>query len=295
MITSHDHLEGYKKAVRLHYELAKKGDYSSFLITPSRAKLRDLCVELFMQQRNADDLRSFQVFFGFDFSIENLNKLRNQKDRFRPIETFFKGETDLTTIEGINIAAILVDYTPRPFLRYIKQHSDFRGDGCVVFDGIGSGEEVPAMRLVPTPNVPRNVGVGKGLLSRFSKKRLASSLLFLGTLGAGFSIGTYVFPSKQCMQWQEDHYEVVVCVSEAPSLWSTAILPLADDLLDFRKVAVDTSTVFFKHGKPLYWYCKVGGKPEFFNSVGDGRHPETGGALKPVSKYIVSKYVLEKE
>src|SRR5690606_5919427 len=109
---------------RLKYEMEKNGDFSSFLFNPSRGKLRDLCMEIFKQNTDVDDLRSFRLFFGFDYSLDSLNKLRDQKDKFRPIETFFKGETDLQDIEGINIAAILVNFKSRPFAKYVNQHTD---------------------------------------------------------------------------------------------------------------------------------------------------------------------------
>jgi hypothetical protein len=99
-------LEDYKSAVKLKYEFEKIGSHSSFLLNPSGAKLRKLCGELFTNNTRTDDLKCFSTFFQFDFSLNCSNKLKEQTDKFRPIETFFKGETDLTDIEAVNIAAI---------------------------------------------------------------------------------------------------------------------------------------------------------------------------------------------
>jgi hypothetical protein len=44
-----------------------------------------------------------------------VNKMKDVTDKFRPIETFFKGETVLSDIEALNMAAILVDFESRPF------------------------------------------------------------------------------------------------------------------------------------------------------------------------------------
>jgi hypothetical protein len=39
-------------------------------------------------------LKTFPVSFcGFDFSLMLVNKMKDVTDKFRPIETFFKGET----------------------------------------------------------------------------------------------------------------------------------------------------------------------------------------------------------
>jgi hypothetical protein len=82
-------LEDYKAAVKLKYECEKIGSYSSFLLNPSRAKLRKLCGELFMNNASTDDLKSFSAFFQFDFSLNCSNRLKDQTDKLRPIETFF--------------------------------------------------------------------------------------------------------------------------------------------------------------------------------------------------------------
>ena len=69
-------LEDYKEAIKAKYEEEKLGDYSSFLINPSRARLRDLCIILFKENRTIDDFATFRSFFGFDFKEENIKELR---------------------------------------------------------------------------------------------------------------------------------------------------------------------------------------------------------------------------
>ncbi|MQP52692.1 MULTISPECIES: hypothetical protein [unclassified Flavobacterium] len=93
------------------------------------------------------------------------------------------------------------------------------------------------------------------------------------------------------MQWQKNHYEVVDCKSENQQalLKQYDIIPFDEHQSKLIKIEVSDTTTFFKNGKSLYWYCKVNSTPEFFNT--HGVHPETGTALKPVSKYIVYKYI----
>lgn len=115
-------LELYKKAIRAKFEIEKDGVHSDFLISPSRAKLRKFCLEIFKLNQNPNDLVIFSSFFKFDFSPTCSGKLKDQTDKFRPIETFFKGETDLSDIEAVNMAAILVDFQPRPYLKFAKSN-----------------------------------------------------------------------------------------------------------------------------------------------------------------------------
>ena len=111
-------LEEYIKAIKNKYETEKEGEYFDFLYHPSRGKLRDLCWLIFEDNPTPDDLNVFRNLFCLDFEHTQKNKFKDQKDKFRPIETFFKGETHPSNIDAINLAAILVDFQPRPSKKF---------------------------------------------------------------------------------------------------------------------------------------------------------------------------------
>ncbi|MCP2027897.1 hypothetical protein L1276_003057 [Flavobacterium sp. HSC-32F16] len=113
-------LKQYKKAIRAKYEIEKEGKYFDYLYKPSRGKLRDLCWLIFENNPAQDDLNVFKNLLGLDFDHTKKNKFKEKKDKFRPIETFFKGETDPLNIDAINMAAILVDFQPRPFKNFYE-------------------------------------------------------------------------------------------------------------------------------------------------------------------------------
>jgi hypothetical protein len=117
----HHTLEEYKKAIKIKYETEKEGEYFDYLYSPSRGKLRDLCWLIFENNPTQDDLNVFRNLFCLDFDHTKKNKFKEQKDKFRPIETFFKGETDPLNIDAINLAAIIVDFQPRPFKKFDKK------------------------------------------------------------------------------------------------------------------------------------------------------------------------------
>jgi hypothetical protein len=88
-----------------------------------------------------------------------------------------------------------------------------------------------------------------------------------------------------CIQWKENHYEKVECNGAIPN-------PLLKDVnIDtFKKIIPNASTTFFEYGHPIVWYGKSSsGEMEFFNSR--GVHPETMKELKPITKYIIDKYI----
>ena len=114
----HHTLEEYKKAIKIKYEIEKEAEHFDFLYNPSRGKLRDLCWLIFENNPTKEDLNVFRNLFCLDFDHTKKNKFKEQKDKFRPIETFFKGETDPSNIDAINLAAVMVDFQPRPFKKF---------------------------------------------------------------------------------------------------------------------------------------------------------------------------------
>jgi len=120
--------DDYKIAVRKKYEIEKNGEYFVYLDNPTRAKLRKLCWELFQQQnRTQDDLSVFSSLLGLPFDINRRNKFDEQIDKFRPIEKYFKGETDPANVEAVNMAAILVGFEARPFNKF-RIHNLYRDE-----------------------------------------------------------------------------------------------------------------------------------------------------------------------
>lgn len=115
-------LKEYKKAIKNKYEIEKEREYFDYLYSPSRGKLRDFCWLIFEGNPTKDDLNVFKNLFSLDFDHTKKKKFKEQKDKFRPIETFFKGETDPSNIDAINMAAILVDFQPRPFKKFNEKY-----------------------------------------------------------------------------------------------------------------------------------------------------------------------------
>lgn len=279
MTTRTESLEAYKKAIRAHYEIEKHEKYSSFLIKPSRAKLRQLCEERLKESNDKEDQISFSLVFGFEYGVGNRNKLKSLTDKFRPIETFLKGETDLSDIEAINIAALLVNFKPRPFR---------------IFNIKSFGAEPLSKKLENDEDEEKKTLLGVKAItpkSNFKKKIAIGFLGLIGITSIGFTAKSIINPEPQCMQWEKNHYEVVDCNNENQQglIKQYDIIPFDENQSKLIKIEVSDTTTFFKNEKSLYWYCKVNGKPEFFNT--HGIHPESGKALRPVTQYIVDKYV----
>ncbi len=276
-------LEEYKKAVKSKYEKEKLGIYNSYLIQPSRAKLRDLCSLILSESPNKNDTVIFSRFLGFEFSADNKNKLKANTDKFRPIENFLKNESDLLDIDAVDMAALLTDFTPRPYAKFLKN------DTSIVLDEIRdySIEEEPIL-TVKDEIKPKRTTIIKQLQQKsFTIKQLIKLVLITLTLFlTGFGIKSYFYPIRECMQWQTNHYEVVDCNTDNKQ---NNVIPIEKNALNLKKIEVNSKTIFFINKKAVIWYCKNNGKLEYFDS--SGFHPENGKPLKPISIYIINKYV----
>lgn len=289
-------LEAYKRAIKAKYEVEKNGIYSSFFIGPSRAKLRDLCWEVFKENTNQDDLKSFGFFLKFEFSSANRDKLLGEKDKFRPIEKFFKGESDLTDLEAVNMAAILVDFQPRPFLKYSRSFEPREERETKQTESVKIEQEELSGTLVLEPRDTTNTGSQvvtvqeppKPITTIIKKQFYLIVVILIGSGLFAVSKSELFSAKKDCMEWRGDHYEGVDCSSETLGIVNTKV-PMDVQQFKLRKLKPsEARKIYYSKKKPGVWYEKTNGKVEFFN--GPGYHPENLEYLKVATDLMINKY-----
>lgn len=271
----------YKEAVLQHYEVVKSEDVSGILMQPSPAQMRNFCSMVYDKGVSKSEEELLRVFFEVR-PDENLKRAIDNFaiEKFKPIISFLKREKETENITRVELCALLVDFNPRPYASYLKRGEVLKVDNRSLDADLKSNDE-KALRFETTSNLENR----NGLL----KKWFLLLIVVIGIITVGFLSKDYFVKQKECMQWQGDHYEVVHCdVQEIGGLAS--IEPVRKEVLKLKQIAVCDTTTFFREGKAVIWYCKVGASPEFFNT--HGIHPETGKALRPVTKYIIKKYVL---
>lgn len=115
---------------------------------------------------------------------------------------------------------------------------------------------------------------------------LSGLLLFL-------CISTFTVKKQRWMVWKVDHYEEV---SFDPKKYGIGKLKLYKEerILYFKKINGTCEYAYFDtKGDVRIWYGKNHkGKLELFTSL--GLHPETGKTLKPITKYMIRKYICSK-
>lgn len=279
-------LEDYKKLVKAKYEEAKTAEFSGFLSMPSPAELKKLCLVLFDKGINKRDQEIIDIFFDLNDKTSKRKQIEYfDVDKLRPISNFMKEKTETTRTVNLDLIAVLVNFNPRPYKNFIAGNKDELTDGFVTNE-LSKSEEI-------AKEYKREVVIFEAFKKRSFLKRIAlavASLLVFGLMSYGFI--NIFFPNKDCLVWVKNHYEAV----EYNKVKDVAnVSPFNQTLLDnFKKITVCDTTTFFKNGKhdiPLVWYGKSPNKKqyEYFNQP--GLHPETGKTLKPITKYIIEKYI----
>lgn len=275
-------------AVKQHYEVAKNGRYSSFLVHPSPAQLRNLCLLLLENDLSKSDEEIFKVFFQVTEGKDLKRSLENfDIEKFKAIGNFLKGKSEKTNSLSLNLISILVDFEPRPFNKYLKTNTDTVAKVAVENDNDLQGINTFIFGL-PESSSKQAISMKSIYVRMWS--RLGVVLLLV--LGSGYLINQKFFPKEECMQWQKDHYERVDCnMVNQGIMTQNDIIPIDNTIKNLRRIEVNEQTQFFKNDKPLVWYSKSNGKLTYFNSY--GINPETGKPLKPITKYMIDKYVLK--
>lgn len=109
------------------------------------------------------------------------------------------------------------------------------------------------------------------------------ALILVPLIGVSAYVG-YQNGKEECMIWQEDHFEKTTCSGAE----NEEILR-AFRLENFKKIAPTDTTTFFKNGKAQVWYDKSNNELEFFTAP--GTHPTNDKTLKPITTYIIEKYI----
>ena len=114
----------YKKAIQDHYEIVKNKDITSVLLTPSPAQLRNYCTMLVDKGLSKKDEEIFKAFFEtksdekLKKSIESCNT-----DKFKTIISFLKDKRDSEMALRIEMASIIVDFSPRPYSDFLTSNT----------------------------------------------------------------------------------------------------------------------------------------------------------------------------
>jgi len=141
-------------------------------------------------------------------------------------------------------------------------------------------DDYPSEKKLETDQV--NIGVGVKAKNKNNFILFSSAMVISGLTYFGF-----VKEDKNCMIWQDTHYEQTTCTGDISEIPNNAIL-----LNNFRRITNIDSLLERRNQQKELWYTKTNGVVEFFTY--HGYHPTNKKPLKNVTDYIFKTYVLDK-
>lgn len=157
-------------------------------------------------------------------------------------------------------------------------------DGLASFLGFDNYQEWRSKRFSENP---KQLFTLVFIISFLKRNKTTLSIIFIGL---GVLFGVNLFTKDRWMVWRNDQY---VETSLDKKNFEKKQFVIYDKNLkeSFKKIIPTCETEFFTaNGTPQIWYGKnIHKELEYFTA--SGNHPETGKALKPITKYMINKYI----
>jgi hypothetical protein len=275
----------YVQFVTQSYQYKKNdGSLAARLREPTPANVRAECVDVCTARFERGDEETLKNFFGFCATREDyIQKIRKfDIDKFRQLVKLMKNGSIDTDQKNIELLAWLLNLTPRPYnpqenyslpeaeispAAQVEENKDVETKGEIII-----AEEPP----LPEP-----------VSNTRSRRRTILTLSIMVTISI-LSV-TFLTSRDQCMYWTGDHYQPISCEQKFSD--TLVIAYDAEKIRHFKKITDWRSINGGSIGK--LWYVKIDGKIEFYTA--DGFHPtEIQYRLRPVTSYIINKYVTDK-
>jgi hypothetical protein len=273
-------IDDYIRSIKEEIITARQNDVKGFLVKPSPAQLRNLCLLLFDEGLNSNDKVIFESFFRATKEDDLRKKIENiDIDKFRPIKNLLEGSIGNPTTINLELTAVLISLKKRPYKNFSKGLEPEKRLEVLDKETSSQTFDEKSITIVPKKN-------------NF-KKRLYGGIGLVAISVFGIISNNYNSKKElQCMQWQIDHYEKVDCeMKNALGAMSISQVEVMDEsVIDLKKIEVSPETTFFIKNKAVIYYCKVNDSIlEYYNAP--GFHPVLEKPLKPITKYIIKKYI----
>jgi hypothetical protein len=127
-------------------------------------------------------------------------------------------------------------------------------------------------------------------INNFFKVKKNKIFIFLGIISLVILLIIFSIEKHRWMVWNNDHYVEVNFDTKKYNVGQLKIYK-EERIKNFKKLEPSCEIKYFNtSGNVNVWYGKnTKGELEIFTSV--GLHPETGKTLKPITRYMIRKYI----
>ncbi|WP_417558350.1 hypothetical protein [Mesoflavibacter zeaxanthinifaciens] len=285
-------IKTYSESIKEKYLKDKElNKLKSDLYKVTRGNIRNVCLNLSDEVLSVSDEKIMRNYFKLNNERDLRNSIKEYNiEGFRPICNFLKGKNEsIQSIDALELLALIIDFNPRPYRNYRSYKSNYLTNEESNHEEVIYENGLNNEKSTITVN-PKN----KRLFAWFSTASAANKL-FLVIIATIISVsiagGIFLKVNQpRWMIWQEDHYKEVSFDDEKYNMNQLKFYK-EDRIKHFKKLNADCNTDFFNEdGSVKIWYGKNKDKQiEYFSAL--GLHPETGKTLKPITHYIIEKYI----
>lgn len=264
----------------------QEASHESWLMNPTRARIRQRCVDLAERGLAPDGEAALCGYFdkepGRGEGIAALRK--SEPEDFKVLENFL-GNTSINTKEkNVELVAWLIDYPHRPVtvFKTMNQGGNSSAENKAEEEKAAVDLLIPPTSDFDEPTEPPTEDETKNNGSRI--RRVPARLIGAVTVVlVGAVIVWSSFSRDECMYWDNDHYVASPC--SVPRMDTPMVAMDHSRLKGFHRIGrVDTLS---RYSVGRLWYVRVGDSVEVY--TGGGRHPlYPDKTLKRVTDYVVN-------
>ncbi|HEU4473019.1 MAG TPA: hypothetical protein VFR58_18135 [Flavisolibacter sp.] len=292
------------------------GVLSLRLADSTRAKIKKECINVYKQRPNKRDERILEDFFG---PLEEGKSLAQtirafDTDRFRPLDSFLKGQTEKTELKNIELLAWLIDFQPRPhvFGMPVPDHAAFAQSfpdnagkspvdtksTAIIQSSPGDPEGIQEPTIEPdleqNAELAEKIPSGNTPSSNKYKRVLIAVLTAVSFAGMGYVLSKELLnkasamngTSNGCMYWADTAYVEIPCSEQRNGMLT---LPLDKEKMKTFKRIILTDTVTERSVGRIY-YLQNNKSLELYTA--GGNHPvEVTRSLRKLTAHMFNKYL----
>ncbi|SED12665.1 hypothetical protein SAMN04489761_4355 [Tenacibaculum sp. MAR_2009_124] len=187
----------------------------------------------------------------------------------RSLRNVYNDQIKISKPEVLNALCNFLDF--ENYEDFLKKHDKEEDQKETNIEGKESKKKIKHVKVKP-----------------INKKRLVITALLYITTIIGFSV--FSVNEQRWMAWKIDHYEEVNFNLKKYKLEHLEMYD-AIKIENFKKIEAICDDIYFnEENEPKIWYRKVSkNKIELFTAP--GLHPVNGKTLKPISTYMIDKYI----
>lgn len=304
--------EDYQDKVFATYLKKKKdGALSRYLNNPTTANLKRECLSVYDKRYTPEDDDILSLFFNIDEISKDFRKniLDVSVGSFRALSNHLKGGQAKTHERNTELLAWLIDFKPRPSIRYYKLINKEKVDSkskpntpIILSLNLSIYQKgIKYIHFSPPPYAinqfekikkkPKKA-LGKiNTMLQFCSKKKTRNIAVATALIVGATLAVIIIePPKQCMYWTGERYQAIECNQKAGN---TPIIALDTfKVTNLKRITRPDTLTQFSIGK--VWHIKIDrDSAEFYTS--GGNYPlNSNRELQLSSSYMLNKYVFSK-